>query len=114
MSRGLNALVGAAVTIVLAPFVPFSPLVGGAASGYLSPEDGLTVGVLSGLIALVPLLLLFGFIGLAGLGIGIVAPVIAGLTLAALLIVFVFLMGYTVVLSAIGGLIGAYLEGELS
>lgn len=114
MSRALDALVGAAVTVVLAPFIWFSPLLGGAVSGYLSPDDALPVGVLSGLFALVPLLFLLGLVGLAGLGFGILAPVVAGLTLAILAIVFVFLVGYVVVLSAIGGIIGGYLEREIT
>ncbi|MFW6448077.1 MAG: DUF5518 domain-containing protein [Halobacteriota archaeon] len=113
MSRGMNALVGAAVTVVLAPVVPFSALVGGGVTGYLSPEDGLAVGALSGLIAIVPLLLVFGLVGTIGLGVGLFAPFVAGLTLLVLLIGLVFLLGTVVVLSAVGGLLGAYVRTEL-
>jgi hypothetical protein len=57
----LNALLGALVTATTALFVPFSPVLGGAAAGYLQggeTSDGLKIGAISGLIALVPLLFL--------------------------------------------------------
>ncbi|MFP4591056.1 MAG: DUF5518 domain-containing protein [Halobacteriota archaeon] len=113
MSRGMNALIGAAITVVLAPVVPFSALIGGGVAGYLSPDDGLVVGALSGLIAVVPLLLVFGLIGTVGLGVGLFAPVAAGLTLILFMVAFVFILGFSVVLSAIGGLLGAYIHDEL-
>jgi hypothetical protein len=51
--RLTNALIGAVVTVVL-PFVPFSPLLGGAVAGYLQERDGFRVGAPSGAIAAVP------------------------------------------------------------
>ena len=90
-SRLLNAVVGAATTVVLAPLVPFSPVVGGALAGYFESDeadeaadsgeragdgpsgdgpsgDGLRVGALSGAIAFVPLVLLFALFGALLLG----------------------------------------------
>ena len=57
----LNALLGALVTVVLS-FTGFSPILGGAAAGYLQqngPGDGARVGALSGLVASLPVLLVF-------------------------------------------------------
>lgn len=113
MARGLNALIGAGATVVLAPAIPLSPLLGGAIAGYLSPDDGLAVGSLSGVIALLPLLVVFAVLGLFGLGIGLAAPVFAGVTFVVLGLVFVFLVGYVVVLSALGGLVGSLIRSEI-
>lgn len=113
MARGMNALVGAAVTTVLLAIVPFSPIVGGAVSGYLEGSDGIAVGALAGVIAVVPAFLLFALFGMLGLGIRLLSPVLAGITIALLVFGFVLLLAYVIVLSALGGLIGAYLQGEL-
>lgn len=109
MSRGLDALVGAAVTIVLLAFIPFSPLVGGAVAGYLHQSDGVMVGTLSGLIALLPALFLFGILGIGAIGIGLVSPLASGIAVLALLFGFMFLLAYVLGLSAAGGAIGVYL-----
>jgi len=50
-----NALLGAVVTVVVSPFVPFAPIFGGLLAGYLQGgdrEDGLWIGTVSGAIAL--------------------------------------------------------------
>lgn len=102
IDSGLNAVVGAMVTAV-ASFLPISPLFGGAVAGYLSRDRGLRVGGLSGVLAAVPLLAVFAFlgVGLATAGFGVVAAV---LVLATLLGV-----AFTVVLSAVGGYLGVAL-----
>lgn len=113
MSRAMNALVGAAVTVLLLPSVPFSPVLGGAVAGYLEGADGVPVGALSGVIAFIPAFALFVLLGGLGLGIGLLSPIAAGITLVVLSVGFVVLLVYVLVLSAIGGVIGAYLESEL-
>lgn len=114
----LNALVGAAASVVLA-FLPFSTVLGGAVAGYLQGEDtgdGLRVGAVAGVFALIPLMLVlfvlgsfFAFVPFVGgprAGVGV-------LGIAVLLVVLVFGTVYVVGLSALGGVLGAYLKREL-
>jgi len=112
MSRELNALVGAAVTVVTLTFVPFSPLVGGVVAGYLNGEDGFMVGTLSGVFALIPAFILVGFAGLAAIGIGFLSPLASGIIILILLFGLLFLLAYVIGLSAVGGYIGVYLTDE--
>ena len=101
---------GALVTLALSIF-PFSSVVGGAVAasrhggGYAS---GLWLGTLAGVAASAPLLALFVpslFIaGALGFGIPPSSPGY-GLFLA---VVFAFFLAYTVGLSALGGLVGAW------
>lgn len=107
----LNALVGAAVTVITAFFVPLSPLLGGAIAGYLEGADtggGLKVGTLSGVIALIPLLVIVPFV----LFVFVLEPIAAFSILLILTIGVAFLAVYTVGFGAIGGLVGAYLYEE--
>lgn len=115
-----NALVGAIVTVVTVSVLPLSPLVGGAVSGYLQGgdgDDGLIVGLISGLISLIPVLLVLAIVGniallvFAGSGVGF--PGLLG-SLSILLLVVVVLVGglYVVLLSAVGGWVGQYLKTE--
>ncbi|SFR36455.1 DUF5518 domain-containing protein [Halogeometricum limi] len=107
-----NALIGAAVAVVLG-FVPFSPLLGGGVAGYLEGGDtrsGARIGAVSGVLAAIPFTLLAGvalalFVivpegGAVGLLVGVVAVV--------LVITF-----YSVALSTLGGVLGAYIEREV-
>lgn len=103
-STFVNALIGAAVTVVLS-FIPLSPVLGGAVAGYLQGADGVRVGGISGAIAALPMVLAFvlfasvftivpegsvgGFLALVGL-LGLVA------------------MAYSVLLSMLGGFLGVY------
>lgn len=114
MSRGLDALVGAAVSIVLLPFVPFSPVIGGAVAGYLHRRDGIVIGTLSGAIALLPALFLFGAFGLGVVGIGLISPLASGIALFVLMLGFMFILAYVLGLSAVGGLIGVYLHERMA
>lgn len=101
---------GAAVTVVLS-VIPFSPVLGGAVAahrrerGYLG---GLGVGVVSGVLAAVPLLALFvpALLAVSWLGYGVSPSSAAyGVFLA---IVFGLFGAYTIGLSAIGGLGGVW------
>lgn len=101
---------GAAVTVVLS-VIPFSPIVGGAVatsrreSGYVA---GLGVGAVSGVLAGIPLLALFVpaliIAGLLGFGI---APSSSAYSVF-LAIVFGLFGLYTVGLSALGGIGGVW------
>lgn len=108
------AVVGAAVTIV-ASFLPFSPIFGGVVAGYL--EHGgrmrsVRVGGLSGIVASVPITVIFVFLigGLfvasaevsLGVGWGVVVLVSGVLLLSAVV--------YMVLLGALGGYVGAYIR----
>ncbi len=108
----LNAVIGAVATFALS-FVPFSPVLGGAIAGYLEggeTGDGLRVGAISGAIASLPaagaLLLLLAFVPFA--------PDV-GVALGGAFLVFLVIamaIGYFVALSALGGVIGSYLNEE--
>lgn len=111
----VNALLGAVVSVVLS-FLPFSPLLGGLLAGYLQDgerADGLRVGAISGLIAMIPLvglLVLFGgfvFVFLGGMPFraGAIGAVFALFALAVVAV-------YTVGLSALGGWFGNYVLTE--
>lgn len=105
----INALIGAVVTIVLS-FTMISPVLGGAAAGFLQQKDGARVGAISGLIAVVPVILsVFGLIGVLGF-----------LSIPAAIGIFVIVLGlllipiYVIGLSALGGYLGVYLRDELA
>lgn len=109
----VNAIVGGVVTAVTS-FVPFSPVIGGAVSGYLQGGDrteGVRVGLYAGLVATAPVALLFVFLAIAFAGIA------AELSLGSLLLVgvaglFIGLLvtvAYVVGLSALGGYLGVVL-----
>ena len=111
----LNALIGAVVSVVLA-FLPFSTVLGGGVAGYLQKgprDEGLRVGAISGLIAMVPMFLfatLFGgmfFFSMLGLG----PRGLMGMSFI-FLIGLLFLVLYVVALSAVGGYLGAYIATE--
>lgn len=116
-----NALIGAVITVVTVSLLPFSPIFGGAVSGYLQGgdgQDGLKVGALSGLLALIPVLVVLALVGnillilFAGTSAG--SPGLAGglgfLFLSMLVAIGVL---YIVLLSAVGGWVGQYLKTEL-
>lgn len=107
----VNALIGAVVAVVVS-FIPFSPLLGGTVAGYLERRDGLRVGTIAGLFTALPLLgllVLFGGVVAALLGVG---ELFAGGILFVGLVAFLFVTVYTVALSALGGVLGVYVAEE--
>ncbi|MFB6150910.1 MAG: DUF5518 domain-containing protein [Haloarculaceae archaeon] len=117
----VNALVGAVVTVVLAGIVPFAPVLGGGVAGYLQGgdrSDGVRVGTVSGVIALVPALLVGGFVLtifaavlLGGPGIG--APrALGAVGVVAFLLVALVGVVYFVGFSAAGGWLGNYVRHD--
>ena len=106
----VDAGLGALVTLALS-IVPFSSVAGGAAAAYRHGggyRSGLWLGTLAGVAAMIPLLALFVpslFVaGTLGFGIPPSAPGY-GIFLA---LVLLFFLGYTVGLSAVGGLGGTW------
>lgn len=108
----VNALLGALVSVVLS-FLPFSPALGGAVAGYLEGRDGLRVGAVSGVFASLPLFGVVVLLGLVALGLGFADLAVGGFLLFVLgVFAVLFVVGYAVVLSALGGLVGVYLAEE--
>jgi uncharacterized membrane protein (GlpM family) len=119
----INALIGAAVSVVLSGLLPFSPLFGGGVAGYMQGGDrseGLRTGAISGVIALVPAavigLLVFAFVATMFLGGAVTgsegAGVFGALSFVAMgFFGFVFLV-YFVGLSTLGGWLGNYVKYE--
>ncbi|MDZ5812630.1 DUF5518 domain-containing protein [Halorubrum sp. AD140] len=109
----LNAFIGAVATFVLS-FTGIGPVLGGALAGYLEggeTSDGLRVGAISGAIASIPVLGILVLI----LFVVPVAPD-AGVVLgSAVLILGIIALAfaYTMALSAVGGVLGAYIKREL-
>lgn len=108
-----NTLIGAVVTVVTAPLLPFAAIVGGGVAGYLQRGDlreGARVGALSGAVASIPAFLLVWFVvGVLLLG----ADLFFALSTVFALGLFVAVVGYLVGAGALGGAIGAYLRREL-
>lgn len=106
----LHALIGAVVMFVLS-FIPLSPVLGGAAAGYLHRRDGVRVGALAGLFAALPVVAMV-------LVVAYFAPIVTILDSGAIGSVGFGLLGpvmlllvglYTVGLGALGGYLGVYL-----
>lgn len=115
----VNAVVGAVVSVLGSPVVPFAPLLGGAVAGYLqggTRYDGLRVGFVSGLIAVIPGallgLLVFGIFGsfILGMGSGVDGVGVGLFSISffavSLLVVTVVVVG----LSTAGGWVGNYVK----
>lgn len=112
-SPWVNALIGAVVTVVTA-FIPFSPALGGGVAGYLQQggdREGLRIGALAGVLAAIPIMFIFGLIFVVMfLGIAVSGEVAGPLFVVGILVVIaLFVVAYTVALSAVGGLVGAAL-----
>lgn len=104
-----NATVGAVAAIVFG-FVPFSPVLGGAVSGYLqrgSRDDVLAAGGLSGLLSTLPLVVVFLFLAV-GLVVGTADALAGGALLVAVVVLLALLFSvlFTVGLGVLGGYVG--------
>ncbi|MFB6296765.1 MAG: DUF5518 domain-containing protein [Halobacteriales archaeon] len=109
----LNALVGAVVTLVTAPLLPFAAIVGGGVAGYLergTVEEGAVIGAVSGAIAAIPsFFVVWAFLAFLALG----GFELLGFASLFGVVVFLGVVGYFVVAGAAGGAAGAYLRAEL-
>lgn len=114
--HGGNAVLGAVAAIVLS-FVPFSQAVGGFLAGALergSDRRSLGVGALSGVLSVVPLLVLLAF-ALGGAAVGLLnvgEGAWALLVVAGLLLTLGILATIGAALGALGGFLGGRLAGE--
>lgn len=111
-----NAIVGAVASAVFG-FVPFSPVLGGAVAGYLQRGDrdiGLRVGGLSGLLAVLPVVvvLLFVFVGLVAGATGSQALPVVAVAAAVTAVALLFALLFSVGLGAAGGLLAVELVGR--
>ena len=99
-------VVGAIVSTVLS-FVPFSPLLGGAAASCLSTDradSGVAAGTFAGIFTTIPALVGLGFVGV---GLFSALPeATAGGAVLALAVGIAFTIVYVIGLSAIGGYAG--------
>mgnify|MGYP000117197121 CR=1 FL=1 len=113
----VNAIIGAVATALLSGFVPLAPLLGGGMAGYLEGgkrDDGVRVGLLSGVIGLAISLVFFVvvFVFLAAF----LAFVPEALGVFGAMGLFVLVIGtlsaaaYFLVLSALGGWLGNYVK----
>ncbi|WP_435177441.1 DUF5518 domain-containing protein [Halorussus sp. AFM4] len=109
----LNAVVGAVVTVVTAPALPFAAIVGGAVAGYLQRGrlgEGATVGALAGAMAAIPAAL-FAWVVVGFFFLG--ADPFFALSSVFAAVLFVVVAVYLVGAGALGGALGAYLRREL-
>lgn len=107
----LNGLVGAALTLLLS-YLPFTPLIGGGAAGYLHKRGiggGAATGFIAGMFVLFPLyiILLFVFPLFFVAPFGVVRIPVNAAVFAILL--FIGTSFYTLTLSTLGGVVGGYL-----
>lgn len=105
----VNAGIGAVVTLLTAPLLPFAAIFGGGTAGYLqrdSVTEGATVGALSGALASLPI---FG-VGWFVLGVLLLGLAPLGITSIFATVLFVATVGYLVGAGALGGALGAYLR----
>jgi hypothetical protein len=110
-----NALVGAAVSVVLSLTGIgglVAPLVGGGVAGYLNREEGFTVGALSGILSVFPVVLLFVLFGSVILSFVPVGGAAVGAGAAFVLLVVIAAFAFFSVLGAVGGYVGEYLYRE--
>lgn len=113
----INAVLGAVVTVIFS-FIGFSPVIGGAVSGYLQQESRrscVKVGALSGVFAFLPFMFFIFLI------VGIVTFLMpmggsglpGGLELLIIFLVIVpFVAIWNIGLGALGGFFGSYLREE--
>jgi len=115
-SYGANIVFGAVATGVFS-FIPFSPGIGGALAGYLERADSdrsVSVGALSGLLAMLPILLTLLFV-LGGLMVGLSVIDQGGMALltgATMLFVLMIVATIGAGLGALGGYVGGRLAEQ--
>jgi len=103
-------VVGATVSTILS-FVPFSPVLGGAAAGYLDPDHaarGISVGAIAGVFASLPLFIV-GLFTSVGLFVSGSPEAVIGVAVVLGIGVF-FSIVYFIGLSALGGYLGNWVR----
>lgn len=110
----VNVVLGAVVSVVLS-FVPFSPALGGAVAGYLERSESertVSVGALSGLLAMAPMLVVLLFVTV-GLVLGVLAIRETGLAVLLATVMLLAVMVVATIGVGLGGL-GGYAGGKLA
>ena len=113
-SYGANVVLGAVAAGVFS-FIPFSPGIGGALAGYLERADSdrsVSVGALSGLLAMLPILMILLFV-LGGLIAGLRVIDQSGMALLTGATMLFVLMVVATIGSGLGAL-GGYVGGRLA
>lgn len=116
----LNAIIGAVISGLVGLVLPFGPLFGGLAAGYLQGGDrseGLRIGAYSGIIGLIPAILVGGvvffFVGVLFVGVGVGEFLAASLVTGLLVVLALLALGaYFVGFGALGGYLGNYVKYE--
>ncbi len=103
-----DGVVGAVITM-LTSFIPFSPLIGGIAAGYLYRRGrwpGVRVGSVVGLLVAAPVIVVGAVLA--------VGYADAALLWASLIVVFLVVIStiVTVLLAGVGGYVGGYIQGD--
>ncbi|WP_058997039.1 DUF5518 domain-containing protein [Haloarcula sp. CBA1127] len=113
----VNAIIGAVATALLSGFVPLAPLLGGGIAGYLEGgerDDGVRVGLLSGVVGLAISLVFFVVVFVFLTVVLALAPEALGVFGAMGLLVLVLgtltTAAYFLGLSALGGWLGNYVR----
>jgi hypothetical protein len=109
-----DAAAGGVVTAVTSFLLPFAPMLGGFAGGYLHRNERTSatrVGALSGLLAVLPLAVASLFVA-AGVAIGTLQADAVGVALLVVGVVLVSLL-FTALFSGGFGALGGYLAGRL-
>ncbi|WP_123535760.1 DUF5518 domain-containing protein [Halosimplex salinum] len=109
-----DAVAGGVVTAVASFLLPFAPMLGGFAGGYLHRNERTSatrVGALSGVLSILPLAVALAFVT-AGVAVGALRVDAVGVALLVTGVVLVSLL-FTALLSGGFGALGGYLGGQL-
>jgi hypothetical protein len=109
-----DAAAGGVVTAVTSFLLPFAPMLGGFAGGYLHRNERTSatrVGALSGLLSVLPLAVALSFLA-AGVAVGTLRVDAVGVALLVVGVVLVSLL-FTALFSGGFGALGGYLGGQL-
>lgn len=110
----MNALLGAVVTLITSPLLPFAAIFGGGVAGYLqrgSVKEGARLGAIAGVIAAIPTFAVVWFlIGVFVLG---MPGIPFGPSSFFAVLFFAGIGGYLVGAGALGGALGSYLRRQI-
>ncbi|RLN01558.1 DUF5518 domain-containing protein [Haloarcula sp. Atlit-7R] len=113
----VNAVIGAVATALLSGFVPLTPLLGGCIAGYFEGgerDDGVRVGLLSGVvglaISLVFFIIVFVFLAAFLAFVPEALGLFGAMGLLVLVVGTVMTVAYFLGLSALGGWLGNYVR----
>ncbi len=114
-----------AVAMIFLSFLPFSPVMGGALTGYLDNNDtwrGFIMGIYAGIVgAFLVLVIILGLVSIIGFGVfamndplSIDILAVSRVVTTVIVVAFIGIAGSMILLSGVGGAIGSYLRQETS